>query len=125
MPSLNHTIVAAKDPESSAAWLCEILGVGPPVVFGHFYGVEVEHGMTLDYMHTDDKVHNQHYAFLVTDEEFDEVFGRIKDRNLDYWADPGLSQPGEINTRWGGRGVYWRDPEGHVLEILTRPYGST
>jgi hypothetical protein len=124
MPSLNHTIVAAHDPEGSAATVCEILGVGPPVRFGHFYGVEVEHGMTLDYMHTEGEVTPQHYAFLVSDEEFDEIFGRIKERGLQHWADPARSQPGEINTRYNGRGVYWEDPEGHFLEILTSPYGS-
>ena len=125
MPSLNHTIVAARDAEASAEFLCEILGVGPPVRFGHFHGVEVEHGMTLDYMDTEGDITPQHYAFLVTEDEFDEIFGRVKERDLPYWADPGKNHPGEINTRYNGRGVYWEDPDGHFLEILTTPYGSS
>ena len=80
--------------------------------------------MSLDFSDTDQPITPQHYAFLVTEPEFDEIFGRIQDRGLDYWADPGRNHPGQINRRDGGRGVYWLDPDGHVLEILTRPYGS-
>jgi hypothetical protein len=66
----------------------------------------------------------RHYAFLVGETEFDEIFGRIKERGLDYWADPSKHQPGKINHNDGGSGVYWEDPDGHFLEIITRPYGS-
>jgi hypothetical protein len=66
----------------------------------------------------------QHYAFLVSDAEFDQIFGRIQERGLDYWADPYRSRYKEINHNDGGRGVYWDDPDGHALEIITRPYGS-
>ena len=69
-------------------------------------------------------MHPQHYAFLVDDPDFDDIFGRIKERDLPYWADPFRRYPGEINTNDGGRGVYWEDPNGHLLEIITRPYGS-
>ncbi|MDQ3274002.1 MAG: VOC family protein, partial [Actinomycetota bacterium] len=67
---------------------------------------------------------SQHYAFLVSDRKFDEIFGRIRERKLSYWADPYHREPDEINTRDGGRGLYFDDPDGHNLEILTRPYGS-
>jgi catechol 2,3-dioxygenase-like lactoylglutathione lyase family enzyme len=121
---LNHTIVPARDPRASAAFLAELLGRGAPVIFGPFHGVEIDNGVTLDYMHVDGDIPWHHYAFLVSEAEFDLVFGRIQARGLDYWADPGHHQHGRINHGDGGRGVYWDDPDGHVLEILTRPYGS-
>ena len=121
---LNHTIVSARDKQASAAFLAEILGVGAPVAWGPFLGVVVDNGVTLDFIDSDGEITHQHYAFLVSEDEFDKIFGRIQERGLQYWADPGYTQPGEINTRDGGRGCYWDDPDGHVLEILTRPYGS-
>lgn len=121
---LNHTIVAASDQRKSAEFLAEILGLGPPTPFGSFLVVETTNSVSLDYAQTDDPIQVQHYAFLVSESEFDEIFGRIRDRGLDYWAGPHRHQPGQINTRDGGRGVYFEDPDGHVLEILTRPYGS-
>jgi catechol 2,3-dioxygenase-like lactoylglutathione lyase family enzyme len=66
----------------------------------------------------------QHYAFLVSDAEFDQIFGRVKERKLKYWADPGMRQEGSINHHFGGRGVYFQDPSGHLLEIITQPYGK-
>ena len=125
MAVLNHTIAAARDKRASAAFLAEILGTGPPVPFGPFLGVEVDNGVTIDFIDAGDHdVHQQHNAFLVSEDEFDEIFGRIQARGLPYWADPGHTRPGEINRNDGGRGVYWDDPDGHVLEIITRPYGS-
>ena len=121
---LNHTIVAARDSERSARWLTDILGLPSPKTYAHFQVVELDNGVSLDYATTTGEVHRQHYAFLVSDAEFDEIFERIRERGLDYWADPGRTQKGEINRRDGGRGVYFVDPEGHVMEILTRPYGS-
>jgi catechol 2,3-dioxygenase-like lactoylglutathione lyase family enzyme len=120
---LNHTIVAARDKRASAAFLAEVLGLGPPTSFGPFAVVELDNDVSLDFM-DDPQVHPRHYAFLVTEEEFDEIFGRIRARGLDFWADPFERHPGEINTNDGGRGVYWHDPDGHVLEIITRPYGG-
>lgn len=120
---LNHTIVHASDQERSARFLTELLDLPEPVRFGPFLVVEVANGVSLDYM-TSQNVHSQHYAFLVTEEEFDQIFDRIKERGLDYWADPFHTRPGEINRNDGGRGVYWDDPDGHALEIITRPYGS-
>jgi catechol 2,3-dioxygenase-like lactoylglutathione lyase family enzyme len=121
---LNHTIVRARDPRASAVFLAEILGRGAPVPFGPFQGVEVDNGVTLDYMQVEGDIPWQHLAFLVSEAEFDDIFGRIRERGLPYWADPGHRRPGEINHGDGGRGVYWNDPDGHSLEIITRPYGS-
>jgi catechol 2,3-dioxygenase-like lactoylglutathione lyase family enzyme len=120
---LNHTIVSARNPGASASFLSEILGLPAPRRLGPFAMVEIGE-TTLDYMETDTKVHPQHYAFLVSEAEFDAIFERIKARGLTYWADPGRSQERQINTWDGGRGVYWNDPDGHLLEIITRPYGS-
>lgn len=121
---LNHTIVAARDKQASATFLAELLGLAAPKPFGPFLIVETANGVSLDYIETTDDITNQHYAFLVSEDEFDEIFGRIKQWRLTYWADPFHREQGRINTNDGGRGVYFDDPEGHNLEILTRPYGS-
>lgn len=121
---LNHTIVAARDSDASARFLAEILGLAEPSRFGPFVTVETSNGVTLDFLDTDEKITGQHYCFLITEEEFDEIFGRIRERGLDHWADPGKRRPGEINRNDGGRGVYFSDPDGHFLEIITRPYGT-
>ena len=123
---LNHTIVHARDADASAAFLSEVLGVGAPRPYGPFMVVEVDNGVSLDFMTIGEEwdIGVQHYAFLVSEDEFDQVFGRIQARGLTYYADPHGDQPGQINQNDGGRGVYWHDPDGHVLEIITRPYGS-
>lgn len=121
---LNHTIVAARDSEASAAFLSDVLGLGEPVPFGPFVTVETDNGVTLDFMETDEEIASQHYAFLVSEADFDRIFGRIQERELPFWADPGRRRPGIINRNDGGRGVYFPDPDGHLLEIITRPYGS-
>jgi catechol 2,3-dioxygenase-like lactoylglutathione lyase family enzyme len=121
---LNHTIVHARDAQASAVFLAEILGRGAPVRFGPFYGVALDNGVTLDFIQTDEVVLVEHYAFIVSEDEFDQIFGRIRERKLPYWADPAHRQPDRINHHDGGRGVYWNDPNGHYLEIITRPYGS-
>jgi hypothetical protein len=86
--------------------------------------VKADNGVWLDFAETSREIASQHYAFLVGEDEFDAAFGRICDQELPYWADPGQTQRGAINHRDGGRGVYFEDPDGHLLEILTRPYGS-
>ncbi|MQA12368.1 MAG: VOC family protein [Pseudonocardiaceae bacterium] len=121
---LNHTIVWARDKQASASFLAEILGLPTPVPFGPFMAVQTDNELTLDYADTSNDVASQHYAFLVTESEFDEIFGRIQERGLSYWADPGHREPGKINTNDGGRGLYFDDPDGHNLEIITRPYGG-
>jgi catechol 2,3-dioxygenase-like lactoylglutathione lyase family enzyme len=124
MAILNHTIVAAHDHKGSAVFMSEILGLPPPVILGPFALVEASEATSLDFIESDGPVTPQHYAFLVTEAEFDEVFARIRGRGLPYWADPSQDEPDAINTWDGGRGVYFEDPNGHLLEILTRPYGS-
>jgi catechol 2,3-dioxygenase-like lactoylglutathione lyase family enzyme len=121
---LNHTIVPARDKIASAMFLADLLGLPAPTTFGPFLGVTLGNGVELDFLETSDDIHPQHYAFLVSEAEFDTIFDRIRALDLQYWADPHHQEPGEINTRDGGRGVYFDDPNGHVLELLTRPYGS-
>jgi len=121
---LNHTVVSARDKQVSADFLAEILGLSTPAPFGPFMMVQADNEVTLDFIDSGGEIVSQHYAFLVSDGEFDEIFGRIRERELSYWADPYHREPGEINTRDGGRGLYFDDPDGHNLEILTRPYGS-
>lgn len=125
MPAqLNHTIVSVRDKAESATFLAEMLGVAPPTPYGPFLVVELANGVSLDYADDHGTVHPQHYAFLVSEDEFDEIFGRIQERGLVYWADPARRRQGEINTNDGGRGVYWEEPSGHFLEIITVPYGG-
>lgn len=121
---LNHTIVEARDAAASAQFLADVLGLDEPTAFGPFVVVETANRVSLDYLETSREVVSQHYAFLVTEAEFDAIFGRIQERRLPYWADPGRRRSGEINHNDGGRGVYFPDPDGHMLEIITRPYGS-
>jgi catechol 2,3-dioxygenase-like lactoylglutathione lyase family enzyme len=121
----NHTIVHSRDKKESAAFLSEILGLRAPSPFGHFLVVELDNGASLDFIDAGDfEVVPQHYAFLIDEQDFDPIFERIRARGLDYWADPFKQQPGEINHHAGGRGFYFDDPDGHLLEVLTRPYGS-
>jgi catechol 2,3-dioxygenase-like lactoylglutathione lyase family enzyme len=121
---LNHTIVRVRDKAESARFLTEILGLDEPTSYGPFLIVQVDNEVSLDFADDHGPVHSQHYAFLVDESEWDEIFGRIRERGLTYWADPMKKRPGEFNTNDGGRGVYWEDPNGHFLEIITRPYGS-
>lgn len=121
---LNHTIVAARDPDASAAFLADVLGLDAPTHFGPFTVVQTANGVSLDYLDAEDAITSQHYAFLVGESDFDDIFARIRARDLPYWADPGQRRAGEINHNDGGRGVYFPDPDGHLLEIITRPYGS-
>ncbi len=121
---LNHTIVSARDKRASADFLAEILGLPSPASFGPFLTVQADNDVTLDFVDSGGEIVPQHYAFLVGEPEFDEIFDRIRGRGLSFWADPYHHQAGQINTRDGGRGLYFDDPDGHNLEILTRPYGS-
>jgi catechol 2,3-dioxygenase-like lactoylglutathione lyase family enzyme len=121
---LNHTIVAAHDKHASAKFRADLLGLEVGPEYGPFVPVEIPNGVTLDYADTTGPITPQHYAFLVSEDDFDVIFGRVREAGLTYWADPFHRRPGEINTRDGGRGTYFDDPDGHRLEILTRPYGS-
>lgn len=121
---LNHTIVSCKNQERSAAFITGILGLPPATRFSHFLVVEADNGVSLDYSEASGDITAQHYAFLISEEEFDASFARIKDQGLTYWADPGRTRRDVINTRDGGRGLYFEDPDGHLMEIITRPYGG-
>ncbi|WP_026421561.1 VOC family protein [Actinokineospora inagensis] len=120
----NHTIVLAKDKHASAAFLAEILGRPAPKVSGPFVAVQLDNGVTLDYADADVDFPVQHLAFLVGEDEFDEIHRKITERGLVHWADPHRRRPNEINTHDGGRGVYFLDPDGHALEAITVPYGG-
>lgn len=119
---LNHTIVFARDKKKSSKFLTDLFGLPTAKPFGPFLAVQVG-DVTLDFDEVDE-VAPTHYAFLVSEPEFDAIFERIRERKVDYWADPFKGLPGQINRHDGGRGVYFDDPDGHKLEIITRPYGS-
>jgi catechol 2,3-dioxygenase-like lactoylglutathione lyase family enzyme len=122
---LDHTIVAAKDRDASARFLTEMLGLPPPMVLGPFAVVQVgDTSLDFDQHGGDEPITPQHYAFLVSEAEFDAIFARIQERGLSYWADPFRQRPNEINHWDDGRGVYFQDPNGHLLEAITRRYGS-
>lgn len=123
MAELNHTIVWCSDKQRSADFLTTILGLPPARTFFHFLVVDLKNGVSLDYYQKDEPVSPQHYAFLVSDDEFDAGFNQINQQGLTYWADPARTRPGEINHHYGGRGVYFADPDQHLLELITRPYG--
>ena len=120
----NHTIVWARDSQTSAAFLAEVLGLSAPKRWGPFVVVAADNGTNIDFMDADGEITPQHYAFLVSESEFDDIFGRIRERTLAYWSDPAQTQRDEINHHDGGRGLYFEDPNGHLMEIITRPYGS-
>jgi hypothetical protein len=122
--AFNHTIVHSKDKQVSAQFLADILGLDPPTPYGPFVGVTLGNGVTLDFADEFGAPHAQHYAFIVSEQEFDEILGRITERGLSYWADPFHRLKGQVNTEDGGRGLYWKDPSGHDLEIITVPYGG-
>ncbi len=120
---LNHTIVWTNDKQRSAAFMADMLGLPDPEPFFHFLVVRMANGVSLDFMQKDGPISSQHYAFLVSDAEFDAAMAKITERKIDYWADPARSSPGVINHHWGGRGVYFEDPDGHLLELITKTYG--
>jgi catechol 2,3-dioxygenase-like lactoylglutathione lyase family enzyme len=121
---LNHTIVLCRDQQRSAAFLTGVLGLPTATRFAHFLVAGADNGVSLDFAETTGAITPQHYAFLVGEEEFDAAFGRIRSQDLPYWADPGQTQPGVINHRDGGRGLYFEDPDAHLMKIITRPYSS-
>ncbi len=121
---LNHTIIWCRDQQRSAAFLTGVLGLPPATRFGPFLMVAADNDVSLDFHETSEPITAQHYAFLISEAEFDVSFGRIRAQGLSFWADPGRSRPGQVNHNDGGRGVYFEDPDGHLMEIITRPYGS-
>ncbi|NKX53171.1 VOC family protein [Arthrobacter mobilis] len=122
--AFNHTIIFAKDKVLSADFFARIFGVAPPRPMWSFMTIMLENGVALDFANRDGDIASQHYAFLVSDEDFDGILVRIEAEQVPYWADPAKSLPQQINRNDGGRGVYFHDPAGHFLEAITRPYGS-
>lgn len=121
---LNHIIIAAHDKQASARFITDLLDLPDPVLLPPFLGVTLDNHITLDYADAPLDFPPQHYAFLVSDDVFDRAIARIRSQGIEHWADPRGDHPGEINTHDGGRGVYFCDPSGHYLELITRPYGG-
>ena len=122
---LNHTLVHAHDSHSTATWLAELLGLEAPTSFGPFWVVSTANGVSLDFIDAGDfGFIPEHYAFLVSEEEWDAILARVKAQGLTFWADPAKALPMQTNTHDGGRGAYFEDPNGHFLEIITVPYGG-
>jgi len=119
---LDHTIVWCRDAAASAASLADILGRPPARPFLQFMVVAMDNGASLDFMAQEGAIALQHYAFLVDDAGFDAGLARVRAQGLGWWADPGRTLPGEINTYGGGRGFYFLSPDGHLMELLTKPY---
>jgi catechol 2,3-dioxygenase-like lactoylglutathione lyase family enzyme len=121
--TLNHTIVHARDAATTAVFFSDLLGIAPAKRLAHFTILQIG-DTSLDLVETDGQISSRHFAFLVSEKEFDGIFGRIKTRDITYWADPFRKQSNKINFWDDGRGLYFDDPNGHLLEIITRPYGS-
>jgi catechol 2,3-dioxygenase-like lactoylglutathione lyase family enzyme len=121
---LNHTIVYVRDRWAASRDVGWVLGLPPATAYGPFAELMLANGVSLDFMDSEDEIHGQHYAFLVPEEDFDRILARIQDDGRQWWADPFRRRPQEINHEDGGRGLYWEGPDGHWLEIITRPYGS-
>ena len=118
-PALNHTIVWCRDKQTSSAFLTDMLSLPPARPFFDFMVVDLSNDVSLDFMEMKGPIAPQHYAFMVNDAEFDAGLAKVKELGLTFWADPHRERPGEINHRLGGRGFYFRDPNGHLLEVLT------
>ncbi|MGW0610654.1 VOC family protein [Streptomyces sp. NPDC002788] len=120
---LDHTAVYAYDRRLSAEFLAAVLGLAVGAPFGPFLPVDLGNGVTLDYYEKrDEPIQPQHYAFLVPDEQFDTMIARLEAIGVTYYADPSHTEPGRVNGLFGGRGAYFDDPDGHNMEIMTRPY---
>ncbi|MGN6693441.1 MAG: VOC family protein [Aquihabitans sp.] len=124
---LNHTVVGAADAKVSAFWLADVLGLGEPFAFGPFWQVDLDNGVSLDFASVPPgtEIDPIHYAFLIDEDRFTDVYARITKAGLDHWADPHQHVAGEINTHDGGRGVYFLSNDGHYLEVITVPYGGS
>jgi catechol 2,3-dioxygenase-like lactoylglutathione lyase family enzyme len=120
----DHLLVAARDKHQSAQFFAEIFGLAAPEEAGFFVSVRLSDGVVLSFAEPGIEFPGQHYAFLVYDDTFDSILERVRDRGITFWADPRGQLIGQINTNHGGRGVYFDDPNGHHLEVLTRRYGS-
>jgi catechol 2,3-dioxygenase-like lactoylglutathione lyase family enzyme len=117
---LDHTIVPSRDKEAGARFLARMLGLEFGGVKGHFAPVRINESLTLDY-DDQDGFESHHYAFYVSDEEFDAILGRVQAENRRWGSGPRSHEDGQINRRRGGRGFYFADPDGHLMEVMTRP----
>ncbi|MFQ5933348.1 MAG: VOC family protein [Dehalococcoidia bacterium] len=117
--NLDHTIVPAHDKVAAAEWFAKIFGLKYEGPTGHFAPIKVNDTLTLDFDNADN-FDSHHYAFHISEEDFDSIFGRIKEEGIPYGAEPYDLENGKLNNRLGGRGVYFRDLDGHILELMTR-----
>jgi catechol 2,3-dioxygenase-like lactoylglutathione lyase family enzyme len=120
----NHVAVAANDKHESAMFLANLLGLAEPTAWGPFLSVTLDDGVRLDYAEPGIEFPGQHYALLVSDDVFDRALERIRAQDVQFWADPRMRVPNEINTNHGGRGIYFDDPSGHHFELITQPYDA-
>lgn len=117
---LNHTIVPAHDKEASARFFADIFGLKYEGTGDYFAPVRVNETLTLDFDDDVDRFDTHHYAFHVSDPQFDAILKRVQEAGITYGSDPRNPENRELNSWNGGRGVYFRDPNGHLLELLTR-----
>ena len=123
MPAtFNHTIIAARDRNESARFYLELLELRPAPSWGVFTNIQLDDGVLLQFAEPGVEIQMNHYAFLVDDDLFNRAYERLRDHRIEHWADPQMRRPGETNTEHGGRGVYLKDPAGHGIELITRPY---
>jgi catechol 2,3-dioxygenase-like lactoylglutathione lyase family enzyme len=120
--TFNHTIIAAKDRNESARFFRELLELPEAPSWGPFTNVQLDGGVLLQFAEPPVEIQMQHYAFLLDDDLFDRAYRRLREGSVEHWADPQMTRPGETNTGHGGRGVYFKDPAGHAIELITRPY---
>ncbi|MFI1722667.1 VOC family protein [Streptomyces sp. NPDC020489] len=120
--TFNHTIIASKDRDESARFFRELLELPEAPSWGPFVNIQLDDGVLLQFAEPPVEIQMQHYAFLVDDELFARAYQRLCDRDIEHWADPQMRRSGETNTEHGGRGVYFKDPSGHAIELITRPY---
>ncbi|APE35998.1 glyoxalase [Nocardia mangyaensis] len=123
----NHTIVGCHDNRETAEFWADILGLDIGKEAGPFIPIPLAHGAVFDFARVPphiSEIQPQHYAFLVSEAEFDAAYAKIQRYKLDHWADPQQHGINEINHHDGGRGVYFLDPNGHFLELITVPYGG-
>ena len=119
--SLNHAIVFAQDKDESAAFFTRLFDLPEAESWGPFRIVGLDNEGSVLFAEPGTGIQPQHLAFKVSEDDFDGIYGRIVEAGLEHWGDPRKSAPGTFNTNNGGRGVYFNDPTGHNLEVLTRP----
>ena len=124
--TFNHTIVASRNREESARFFRRVFEARPAPSWGPFTNVALDGGVLIQFAELPEdvfpQIQPQHYAFLVDDDLFDRAYDHLREDGVEHWADPQRRQPGGINHEHGGRGVYFCDPAGHYLEMITRPY---